>query len=202
MPCYRADDAEADEDGGGGDEINENIIGPREMRKGRLFLGGLCSILLTIIAIRCFWKKEKLEKEYPQQILQNAQSIHIKCPMREIDNHFENEVMHNDSSYEQIVVKLKDYNWCKAHSNQLSYILGMVIIVILIISGATIGARYYVEQREMAQLKADSIESIRKARLEKAINEITNRMDSLDRHFNRESEKLFNAVKGRKGKEK
>ena len=153
---------------------------------------------------KLFWReiRQLLEKEYPQQILQNAQSIHIKCPMREIDNHFENEVMHNDSSDEQIVVKLKDYNWCKAHSNQLSYILGMVIIVILIISGATIGARYYVEQREMAQLKADSIESIRKARLEKAINEITNRMDSLDRHFNRESEKLFNAVKGRKGKEK
>ena len=170
--------------------------------RGRLFLGSLCSIALTLITIRCFWKKEKLEKEDPQQKFKNAQSIHIRRPMRDIDNHFENEVMHSDSSYEQIVVKLKDYNWFKAHSYQLSFVLGMVIIVILIVFGATIGARYYVEQREMAQLKADSIESISKARLEKAVNEISNRMDSLDSHFNRESEKLFNAVKGRKGKKK
>ena len=122
--------------------------------------------------------------------------------MRNIDNHFENEVMHSDSSYEQIVVKLKDNNWCKAHSVLFSYVLGMVIMVILIIYCATIGAQYYVEQRKMAQLKADSIESIRKARLEKAVSEISNRMDSLDSHFNRESEKLFNFVKGIKDKKK
>ena len=33
MSCYRSSDAEADEDGGGGDEINENLIGPRENRR-------------------------------------------------------------------------------------------------------------------------------------------------------------------------
>lgn len=159
------------------------------------FLG----LSVTVAALAWINCKKKHKADFKNE--EDSKPRYI-ASMRDIENHFEQEVKHEDKEKEAVIVKLKDYSWLKSHQYELISAFIVLMVIITIVIAAALGSARFDTTEAAKKSYNDSLENAKYLKMEMKASDISNRIDSLDRHASENSDKVIKAVKGQKRNKK